>query len=282
MATRSKPNWKVLDRLLTVLEKEGWTHAQMAEDWGISVATLEGHLSQEVSTVKRREIDWQHFDELKALGLSMPRISQEMAIPQRTLEDRVRHRKKEEQTIVQRPVHTMSTGAEQSTDTDADEWFGEPNGQSVQVHVPVQTSVHTSDTGVDDSAESSVDNGPVLSQLPAPVQTAVQRFDTGPVQTLDTGAVQRLDRLEEEVQTLAHAVRSLADRLNHTPVQSTVQITTLPPYPKGKSIRWNFWILDSIRDELATLAAARDISPSQLVQELLWTSLRQRHQEVNS
>jgi hypothetical protein len=76
-------------------------------------------------------------------------------------------------------------------------------------------------------------------------------------------------------------VRSLAERLNHTPVQTPVQITTTPPYPKGKSIRWNLWILEPIRDELASLAAERDLSPSQLVQELLWTSLRQRHQEVN-
>src|SRR4029450_11990029 len=48
MATRSKPNWKLLDRLLTVLEKEGWSHAQIAEDWGMSLATLEGHLTQEI------------------------------------------------------------------------------------------------------------------------------------------------------------------------------------------------------------------------------------------
>jgi hypothetical protein len=34
MATRSKPNWKVLDALLPIFEKEGWSHAQIAEDWG--------------------------------------------------------------------------------------------------------------------------------------------------------------------------------------------------------------------------------------------------------
>jgi hypothetical protein len=49
MATRTKPNWKVLDSLLPVLEQEGWSHAQMADDWGISLATLENHLIQEVS-----------------------------------------------------------------------------------------------------------------------------------------------------------------------------------------------------------------------------------------
>ena len=29
----------------------------------------------------------------------------------------------------------------------------------------------------------------------------------------------------------------------------------IPPDPKGKDVRWNVWILDSIWDELATLAA---------------------------
>jgi hypothetical protein len=38
MATRSKPNWKVLDPLLRILEKEGWTLAMIASDWGISLA----------------------------------------------------------------------------------------------------------------------------------------------------------------------------------------------------------------------------------------------------
>ena len=52
-----------------------------------------------------------------------------------------------------------------------------------------------------------------------------------------------------------------------------MQITALPSYPKGKAVRWNLWILDAIRDELATLATQRGVSPSQLVQELLWKAL---------
>ena len=52
-----------------------------------------------------------------------------------------------------------------------------------------------------------------------------------------------------------------------------MQITALPPYPQGKAVRWNLWILDAIRDDLAALAAERGVSPSQLVQELLWTAL---------
>jgi hypothetical protein len=124
----------------------------------------------------------------------------------------------------------------------------------------------------------SVDTDAVQSPVHIPAHTintdAVQSVDTGAVQALDTGAVQRLDRLEDDVQGLRQLVQAVIDRLNHTPVRTPVQITTLPPYPKGKSVRWNLWILEAIRDELASLAAERDISPSQLVQELLWKELR--------
>jgi hypothetical protein len=113
-----------------------------------------------------------------------------------------------------------------------------------------------------------------------PVQStdtgAVHSVDTGAVQTFDTGPVQRLDRLEDEVQGLRQLVQTVIDRLAHPPVQTPVQITTLPTYPKGKAVRWNLWINRTIRDELATLAAERDISPSQLVQELLWKALHDR------
>jgi hypothetical protein len=33
------------------------------------------------------------------------------------------------------------------------------------------------------------------------------------------------------------------------------------------------WILDAIQDALKTLAAEREMSPSQLVQEMLWKAL---------
>jgi hypothetical protein len=108
------------------------------------------------------------------------------------------------------------------------------------------------------------------------VQTPVQTLDTGAVSSVDTGAVQRLNALEQEVQGLRLLMQSVLDRLDHPPVQTPVQITTLPPYPKGKAVRWNLWILDAIRDDLAALAAERDVSPSQLVQELLWKALSDR------
>ena len=116
------------------------------------------------------------------------------------------------------------------------------------------------------------------------VQTPVHRIDTGAVssvgtgavQPLDTGPVQRIEALEQEVHGLRLLMQSVIERLDQPPVSTPVQITTLPPYPKGKAVRWNLWILDAIRDELSALAAERDVSPSQLVQELLWKALTER------
>jgi hypothetical protein len=100
MATRCKPNWKVLDRLLPIFEKEGWTLPMIASDWGISLATLEGHLHREGESMGAplREIDWQRFDELKAQGLSILRISEVMDIPRTTLGPRAKEREKEHQS----------------------------------------------------------------------------------------------------------------------------------------------------------------------------------------
>ena len=127
---------------------------------------------------------------------------------------------------------------------------------------------------------------------PAPVQKPVQTIDTGAghrvdtdaVHATDTGAEHRVDsgavqmlraemaRLNAQVQDLSQVVQAMLER----PVSTPVQITALPPYPKGKAVRWNLWMLDAIRAELATLAAQRDLSPSQLVQEILWRWLRER------
>lgn len=113
--------------------------------------------------------------------------------------------------------------------------------------------------------------------MQTPVQTqdtdAVSSVDTGAVQSLDTGPVQRIDTLEQEVQGLRLLMQSVLDRLDQPPVQTPVQITALPPYPKAEAVRWNLWINKAIREEVTRLATERDISPSQLVQELLWRAL---------
>jgi hypothetical protein len=118
--------------------------------------------------------------------------------------------------------------------------------------VPVQRPGQTIDPGAEHSADIGAGHG------------------------FDTAAVQRLDQLEVEVQGLTTLVQSLVERIEHQPGQTPVQITTLPPYPKGKAVRWNLWILDVIREEIASLAAQRGISPSQLVQEWLWKALGER------
>jgi hypothetical protein len=78
MATRSKPNWKVLDRLLPIFEKEGWSHAQIADDWGMSLTTLEGHLTQEVSMSALSKHDYpalfEEFDQRLSRGESPKEI----------------------------------------------------------------------------------------------------------------------------------------------------------------------------------------------------------------
>jgi hypothetical protein len=121
---------------------------------------------------------------------------------------------------------------------------------------------------------------PVQRPVSRPDTGAVSSVGTGAVQAFDIGAVQRLDALEQEVQGLRLLMQSVVDRLDHPPVQTPVQITALPPYPKGKAVRWNLWIPDVMRDELATWAAERGISPSQLVQELLWQALSGRQASV--
>jgi hypothetical protein len=108
----------------------------------------------------------------------------------------------------------------------------------------------------------------------------VQSLDTGAVHSVETSAVQRLDQLESDMQGLRQLVQAVIDRLDHSPVQTPVQITVLPPWPRGKAVRWNLWILDTIRDEIAMWAAERGISPSQLIQELLWKALSDRRSSM--
>jgi lambda repressor-like predicted transcriptional regulator len=303
MATRQKPNWKVLDVLLPMLEHEGWSHAQIAADWGISLTTLEGHLEEVCMPPKPRR-DWSTIDpvvdELQAKGWSARKIARELRIPQKTLDSHlhardpgtppVHHRTPEHPGTLEGHQEVMAdvsesvpdtphigTDAEQSAVQSAAELFGE---HDVEVHVSVQTPGQPMGSRVGDSAETSVDDSADESQVrslsPEPVQTAVQKVDTGPVQPFDTGAVQRIDQLEDDVRRLTQMMRSVMDRVNQIPVQTPMQITALPPYPKGKAVRWNIWILDAIQDELKTLAAEQDMSPSQLVQELLWKALNDR------
>jgi hypothetical protein len=79
MATRAKLNWKVLHRLLPMLEQEGWSHAQIAADWGISLTTLEGHLTQEVTMQSKHDYEalTEELERRLASGESRPTIQAE-------------------------------------------------------------------------------------------------------------------------------------------------------------------------------------------------------------
>src|SRR5882724_600268 len=81
--------------------------------------------------------------------------------------------------------------------------------------------------------------GPVQRPVSRPDTGAVSSVGTGAVQAFDTGAVQRIDALEQDVQGLRLLMQSVLDRLDQPTVSTPVQITTLPPYPKGKAVRWN-------------------------------------------
>jgi hypothetical protein len=194
------------------------------------------------------------IDTLKANGHTDSHIARELGVPRETLLHHVRVRQR---------AHPADTGAVSSVEF------------SAASNEPVQTAVQSVSTGAESRAEYSAEQSVDTHEA---VQTAVQKVDTGQVQLPVQIPVQRFAQLEDEVQALAHAVRSIMERLNHTPVQSPVQITTLPPYPKGKAVRWNLWILDTLQDALKSWATEREISPSQLVQELLWAvvSARQR------
>jgi hypothetical protein len=204
---------------------------------------------------KRTEREWTDLDARydvmkRQTGWDTAHMAEALSVKRQTLVDRLRLRIK---------LGTLPD--------DVNPWAGESPDTE-----PVQRPVQYSSPLFEASAEASAEDQPEHK----PVQTAVQKVDTGPVQILDTGAVHRIEQLEADVHQLAQMVRSMMDRMNALPVHEPVQITALPPYPKGKAVRWNLWILDAIQDELKTLAAERDMSPSQLVQEMLWKALSDR------
>jgi hypothetical protein len=106
---------------------------------------------------------------------------------------------------------------------------------------------------------------PVQSPVHTPVQSTVQSLVQNPVH-----------RLEERVTALEETVQSLVQSMVQNPVQIPVHEYAPPPLPRGKSTRWNMYILEPILAEIAARAKAREISPSRLAQELLWQALNDR------
>jgi hypothetical protein len=135
---------------------------------------------------------------------------------------------------VQAPVQTRDTDAEPRAVSRADTRVDKPRRA---VQRPVQPTDTSAEIGAERSAEQMNHRGAEASAEGTPVQPPVQRIDTAPVSTPVQIPVQRFEQLEGQVQALAHAVRSIMERMNHTPVHEPAQITTLPPYPKAKADR---------------------------------------------
>jgi hypothetical protein len=74
MVTRARLNWRVLDTLVPVLEKQGWTLAMIASDWGMTLSILEAHLRPEVSMSAISKHDYpaliDEYDQRRASGES--------------------------------------------------------------------------------------------------------------------------------------------------------------------------------------------------------------------
>jgi hypothetical protein len=119
--------------------------------------------------------------------------------------------------------------------------------------------------------------GTPATPAPRPVQSAVQGAEHMHLNSAEPLAVQSavqtlqgdVEALKAQVSTLAHMVRELAER----PVQSTVQITALPPMPPSKATRWNLWLPTLLQEEISRIAVDRGIPASQLVKEWLWEKL---------
>jgi hypothetical protein len=132
MATRSKPNWKVLDTLPPIFEKEGWTLAMIASDWGISLTTLETHLTQEVSMSAPPKHDYpaliQEYEQRLASGESKKVIEADFdsrGIHPRTFQNQRTAWKKEHPSTPKE--HHDIPEEHQSTPEDPERWAVHPS-----------------------------------------------------------------------------------------------------------------------------------------------------------
>jgi hypothetical protein len=220
----TKHDWAKLDPLIARLMAEGWSEQAACKEVGITRTTYRSHREALEGTpdtaavqapVQTRDTD----AEPRAVSRADTRVDE----PRRA---------------VQRPVQptdtSVDTGAEQSAVSSADTRVDEPRRAVQRPVQPTDTSV---ETGAEQSAEQMNHSRAETSAEDTPVHDAVQRRDTAPVSTPVQIPVQRFEQLEGQVQALAHAVRSIMERMNHTPVHEPAQITTLPPYPKAKADR---------------------------------------------
>jgi hypothetical protein len=185
MATRSKPNWKMLDPLLPIFEKEGWTLPMIASDWGISLATLEAHL-EEVSMPATSKHDYPaliaEYDQRLAGGESPKAIRatfESRGVNWGTFQNRRTQAKKAHQSTPEDPelwavhpgtpehpstpepteilVDDQYTQEHSSTLTDADHTEVHPG--TLEAHQEVMEEVHQSVPDVPHIGTEEIDQG---------------------------------------------------------------------------------------------------------------------------
>jgi hypothetical protein len=102
--------------------------------------------------------------------------------------------------------------------------------------------------------------------------------DTPPVQYLPPPQSELHPLLTDILQELRQLTGALAARVSaDTPEvpHDTPRVSTGTPLPieRGKSIRWNLHLSERVRERVKTLAKARGLQDSQMVEELLWQAL---------
>jgi hypothetical protein len=215
-----------------------------------------------------RVIDWTSYDTLKTQGLSDREIARQWGIPWTTFR---RERQRYTVTHPSTPEHPGTLEGHQEVMEEIEASLPEAPHISPADDVPLSTpEVHP------EVSEAHAD-APALSVQSA-VQGAVQMHRTSAEPVAVHSAVQStvqtlqgdVEALKAQMSALAKVVHELAER----PVQSTVQITALPPMPPSKATRWNLWLPTLLQEEISRIATERGISASQLVKEWLWEKLQ--------
>jgi hypothetical protein len=215
-----------------------------------------------------RAIDWQRYDELKGQGVADREIARQWGIPWGTF-----HREKQRYTAAHpgTPAHQGTLEGHQEVMEEIEESL--PDAP----HISTADEAHLSTPEVHPDVSEAQPDTPALSVQRA-VQGAVHMHRTSADPLAVHSAVQStvqalqgdVEALKAQMSALVKVVHELAER----PVQSTVQITALPPMPPSKATRWNLWLPTLLQEEISRIAAERDISASQLVKEWLWEKLQ--------
>jgi hypothetical protein len=93
-------------------------------------------------------------------------------------------------------------------------------------------------------------------------------IDTPPVQVLPPSQDDMRPLLTDILTELRQLTGALAAR-----VSAGASARTPLPAERGKSVRWNLHLSERVRERVKTMAEARGLQDSQMVEELLWLAL---------